>query len=549
MRQHLTKKNLILAGVATAALLAFTLYKGRGTKESLTYRFASLERGNIVASVNATGAITPLSTVIVGSQMSGQIVEVLADYNSAVEAGQVLARLDQTQVLARLDGLRADLAQSNAQKQVQLATIEKVKAEAARIKAVLQDMEAQVARTKGILSESEHQFERQNALNKGGFSSNAAFETTKTALNTAKSAFESANAQKASAQAQVLSNSADLKVAEAQVLVLDATIMQKSAAVRQVEVDLANTEIKSSVKGVVVNRQVELGMAVAASLQSPTLFLVAQDLREMEILANVDEADVGRIVKGQRVSFTVNAYPTQNFEGTVKLVRLGSQTVQNVVIYTAVISLRNDDNRLRPGMTATLRVLTDERNNVLRINNAALRYRPVAAKTEAASAPPALTLAPTAPPPPQRGQGGGRVMQELVATLKTELKLTDKQGADLDKLVVSKRGDFTGLANPSLSQPERQELMRTIRNTLYDEIALLLDDKQKDGLLEIKARLDERRGQNAGGTTQRLFILNSNGEAEGKSLRLGLTDGTYTEVLTPSAKEGDKFITGASAAK
>jgi HlyD family secretion protein len=115
--------------------------------------------------------------------------------------------------------------------------------------------------------------------------------------------------------------------------------------------------------------------------------------------------------------------------------------------------------------------------------------------------------------------------------------------------VASKRGDFAGLANPALTQPERQELVRTIRNALYDEIALLLDDKQKEGLLDIKARLDERRAQNAGSTSQRLYIINAKGESEGKNLRLGLSDGTYTEVLTPSAKEGDKFITGASAAK
>jgi HlyD family secretion protein len=183
-------------------------------------------------------------------------------------------------------------------------------------------------------------------------------------------------AQLTSAKAQLAGLAADLRVAEAQLAASAAQITQREAMARQIEVDLRNSEIRAPVSGVVVQRQVELGQTVAAALQSPTLFLVADDLRQMEISANIDEADVGRIKPDQRALFTVSAFPGRTFEGTVKQVRLGSQTVQNVVIYTAIVSIENPDLELLPGMTATLQIETDRRDGVVRVPSAALRWRP-----------------------------------------------------------------------------------------------------------------------------------------------------------------------------
>ena len=213
-----------------------------------------------------------------------------------------------------------------------------------------------------------------------GFAAEATAETARATRDAQAAALNSARAQVNSAKAAILGLAADLQVAQANLDAVTAQIQQREAAVRQIEVDLQNSEIKSPVNGVVVQRNVELGATVAASLQAPTLFLIADDLSHMEIAANIDETDVGRIKAGQRVTFTVNAFPGRTFEGVVKMVRLGSQNVQNVVIYTTIISIENPRRELLPGMTANLRVETERRDNVVRIPNAALRWRPAIAR-------------------------------------------------------------------------------------------------------------------------------------------------------------------------
>jgi HlyD family secretion protein len=215
-----------------------------------------------------------------------------------------------------------------------------------------------------------------------------------------------------SAKAAIAGLAADLQVAQANLEAVKAQIEQREAAVRQIEVDLRNTDIRSPVSGVIVQRNVELGQTVAASLQAPELFRIADDLRHMEIAANIDETDVGRIKPGQRVAFTVTAYPGRTFEGRVKQVRLGSQTVQNVVIYTTIISIENPRRELLPGMTANLRVETDRRADVVRIPNAALRWRPAALAVE----PAASGNGPASPQP--RPNAAGRNVAELVEAVK-----------------------------------------------------------------------------------------------------------------------------------
>ena len=217
---------------------------------------------------------------------------------------------------------------------------------------------------------------RQSELRSRGFAAEATAETARATRDAQAAALNSARAQVNSAKANILGLAADLQVAQANLSAVTAQIQQREAAVRQIEVDLQNSEIKSPVNGVVVQRNVELGATVAASLQAPTLFLIADDLARMEIAANIDETDVGRIKAGQRATFTVNAFPGRSFEGIVKMVRLGSQNVQNVVIYTTIISIDNPRRELLPGMTANLRVETERRDNVVRIPNAALRWRP-----------------------------------------------------------------------------------------------------------------------------------------------------------------------------
>jgi HlyD family secretion protein len=314
------KSALALTSVLVVAVAVPFAFSQWSTAHAPTYRLAVVKRGSIVSAVTATGTINPVTTVIVGSQLSGQIVEILADYNDKVSSGQVLARLNSDQIRFRRDAAQADLAQARAMKVMQ---------------------EAKVA-------EAELAFERQAKLKPSGAVSEATYDTARTALDAAK---------------------AELQVAIAK-------IEQTTAVLHQIEVDLHNTEIRSPVDGVIIKRDVELGQTVAASLQSPTIFTIADDLRHMEIAASIDETDVGRVRPGQKVTFTVSAYPGRAFEGTVKHVRLGSQTVSNVVTYTGIVSIENPKIELLPGMTASVRIETDARADVLLAPNAALRWRP-----------------------------------------------------------------------------------------------------------------------------------------------------------------------------
>jgi HlyD family secretion protein len=522
--------------------------------EQPAWRTAKADRGDVIAAVNATGTINPISTVVVGSQVSGQVLEILADYNTQVEPNQVLARLDPTQVKAKLDGARADLLNVRAARQVQLAQIEQARADITRSEAARVDAVAKLAQVEAQLAEAERNYVRQRELGARGAVAQAVIDTARATAETQRAARDSARAQIESAEASKLSLQAALKVAEAQIGSVDAQISQKEAVVRQIEVDLSNTEIRSPVKGTVVQRQVELGQTVAASLQAPTLFLVAQDLRSMEIYANVDEADVGRVRSGQTVTFSVNAYPGREFTGEVKLVRLGSQTVQNVVIYTAIISFSNPRMELLPGMTATLRVITDRRENVLRVPNAALRWRPAGAAPAEPRPQPQAGANPFGPPPmggPRGGPGGGggggaqggRQIGEFVETLKTELTLDASQRERIDAVVAETRPLFRTLGDPSMDRNQRIERFREIRAEMARKIEAVLSADQRKAFAEIRARYEGNRGAD-GGLPGRVFVVGADGKPQAVSVRVGVSDGAMTEVLSGDLEAGRELIIG-----
>jgi HlyD family secretion protein len=348
------KSAFILIGVFAAVGATF-LFPHWSNANAPSYKLATLDRGPIVSTVTATGTINPTTTVIVGSQLSGQLVEILADYNDRVAAGQILARLNSDQIKFRRDAAKADLDQARATQVMQ---------------------EAKVA-------EAELNLARQTRLKPTGAVSDVTYDAARTAA----------------------------VVAKAQLQVNAAKIDQMEAVLRQVEVDLANTDIRSPVDGVIIQRSVELGQTVAASLQSPTIFTIADDLRRMEIAVSIDETDVGRVKPDQRVAFTVSAYPGREFEGKVKHVRLGSQTVSNVVTYTGIVSIENPKMELLPGMTASVKIQTDSRPNALLAPNAALRWKPPGA---VAKGPGVWVLGPDGDPrmvPVRLGLGDGSVTE------------------------------------------------------------------------------------------------------------------------------------------
>jgi HlyD family secretion protein len=305
---------LIVAGGTT------TLLKRRSAKPKVQWETTAVDRGRITARVTATGTLSALVTVQVGSQVSGSILKLYADFNSTVKKGQIIAKIDPRLFQATLENARANYAQA---------------------KATLHKDEVQ-AKFAG------RQFQRQGNLAKEKL--------------IAPSDFDTAESNAGTTLAQVEADRANVK--------------QAQAILHLAEVNLALTSIVSPTDGTVISRNVDVGQTVAASLQAPILFVIAEDLRKMQVDTSVAEADVGKLRAGMQATFTVDAFPGEPFKGAVRQIRNAATTVQNVVTYDAVIDVDNSDLKLRPGMTANISFVFANKDDVLRVPNAALRFRP-----------------------------------------------------------------------------------------------------------------------------------------------------------------------------
>lgn len=321
-----------LLGLLIAAA-AIALWWSLGTSSPARYTTAALTQGPITRTVTATGTVNPELTIIVGTYVSGVIQELYCDYNTEVKKGQVCAKIDPRPYQTIVDQSKANLAIARAQ-------LEKDKAN---------------------LTYTKVRYERTVRL----VQTNA---TSQDAVDAAKSNYEQA---------------------EAQILFDEATIQQRHAALDAALVNLDYTNITSPVDGVVVSRNVTVGQTVAASFQTPTLFLIATDLTKMQVETNVSESDIGGVMAGHQGAFTVDAFPKRAFQGKVSQVRQSPQTVQNVVTYNVVVSVDNSDLALKPGMTAAVRIVVDERADVLRVPNQALRFAPSAPASAAPNQRPA----------------------------------------------------------------------------------------------------------------------------------------------------------------
>lgn len=315
------------------------------------YRLAKVERGALSAAVSASGTLNALISVQVGSQVSGLIKEIKADFNSNVKQGQIIARLDPETFESRVAQAEADLKAAESATEVARGNLGVRQAEVNK---------AQIA-----LDEALRTLERKRSLIAQGFLSAAELDTAQSAAATAR-------------EQQRLAR-ADAGVASAQVANTQAQAGQRRAALNQARIELERTVIRSPVDGVVISRNVDVGQTVAASFQAPVLFTIARDLRRMEVNVAVDEADVGRVQTGQKMRFTVDAFPGERFTAQVTQIRKAPQTNNNVVTYSVMATLDNPDLKLLPGMTASARILTEERKDVLKLPNEALRFRPVQA--------------------------------------------------------------------------------------------------------------------------------------------------------------------------
>jgi HlyD family secretion protein len=337
-----------------------------GSQNGAKYRLSTVERGDISAYVSATGTLNPVIMVQVGTQVSGTIEKLLADYNSSVQDGQIIALLDQAsfrakvaQADASLENARADLKNAQANVSNVAASIENARAEVASQRANIERVQVEIADAKRDLGRHRTLFDRQLI--------------SRSELDAAQ--LDAAEAKLRSAQAQLRSANAQVDKAKAQV-------GQAQASLEQAQVDFDRTIIRSPINGTVISRNVDIGQTVAASLQAPTLFTIAQDLTKMQVDTNVSEADVGNVAVAQAATFTVDAFPNQVFQGTVREIRQAPIIVQNVVNYNTVIALDNPELKLRPGMTATVSILVARRDQVLKIPKAALRFQPKLSEEE-----------------------------------------------------------------------------------------------------------------------------------------------------------------------
>jgi HlyD family secretion protein len=352
----------------------------RSTKRS--YRTAKVERGDVVTSLQAAGTLNALVMVEVGSPLSGRIKELYADFNSRVMRGQVIARVEPEIYEARLAQAQAELEMARTQVAIQRAQIEKVQAELETAKARHHSAAAQTMKAQAERDGAERELDRKRPLAKRNVIAAGEWERDNTAYKTAEAQAGATHAEEISQAAAVGAAEAALNMAEAQLANTLAAVKQREAVVRQAQIDVDRTYIRAPVTGTVVNRAVSGGQTLAAGLQTPVLFTIAQDLTRMQVEASVVEADISRFAVGQPVTFTVDAYQDRTFTGTVKQIRKAPQIVQNVVTYIAVISAANPHELLLPGMTANLSVVVARKHNVLTVPNAALRFRPSVDRSE-----------------------------------------------------------------------------------------------------------------------------------------------------------------------
>lgn len=374
MKTPKTKVLLVIMGlIALSGLGGWVYLRGQNQVE---YRTAKVERGDIEATISATGNPNAVVTVQVGSQVSGNIKELYADFNTKVKKGQLVARIDPEIFEAKVNQAKGNLENVRAAVLNARAMLQKTEADIANAKASLEAAKANGAKAKVAVLDAQIKLKsRINLFKEGGISAEER-DSAQATFDSNVAALEAAKAQEQAAQFSLRAAQAQHEVAQAQLASAEAQVKQSEAALRQAQIDLDHTYIRAPVDGTVVSRSVDVGQTVAASLSAPTLFLIAQDLTKMQVDTNVDEADIGRVRVGQDAAFTVDAFPGEIFKGKVVQIRQAPMNVQNVITYDAVIGVANPDFKLFPGMTANVKILVDRQENVLKIPNAALRFRP-----------------------------------------------------------------------------------------------------------------------------------------------------------------------------
>lgn len=483
-----------VVGILGAGAWYWTARKAEGAESA--YRTATVERGDIRVAISATGTLSAISTVTVGSQISGQVTDVLVDYNSEVKKGEVLARIDPSTYEAQIE-------QGNAQ---------------------IANAQASLRQAQATLANAELDYTRKADLGR----------------------------QKLVAQSDVDLARASRDQARAQVNAAQAQIRQQTASTQTTRVNLDRTVIRSPVDGVVLTRTIEPGQTVAASLQAPELFTIAEDLSKMKIELAVDEADIGQVKVGQSVSFTVDAFADRQFRGEVQQVRLSATTTSNVVTYPVVVSVDNSDGTLLPGLTVNAEIEVSKRDDILKISNAALRYKPTGEQANASA---------TAQAAPQGGQNRGGGISDDLVRVAGSLQLKPEQQAAFDAALAAlrerqaarmaqaqQRGGASMFGGPGGGGP------RTGGNAgggaMQAQMRQRMAERMQQDFAPFRATLDDPQKQRWDGELRTLLAARRapvytlvDGKPEMVQVRVGASDGTSTEVSGP-VKEGDVVVVG-----
>src|SRR5215510_11546162 len=508
----------VLVGASVALSAYGPLFS---TAPAMKYRLARVDAGPIVSAIATAGTLKPLAAILVGSQASGQIKELLADFNSPVKAGDVIAQLDDDAVRARLAQTVVEVEVATAAVEIQRAQLQRAQAEGDGAQAALLVAQADVERAEVAFKDAGRERERKQELFARGVGSVVERDRSDVAYETARTQLAAAKAHVMAATSAQIASEAMIRIAHAQLDNASAQVKQREAVVQQIRIDLDHTIIRAPIDGVVIDRTVDVGQTVAASLQTPTLFTIAPDLRAMEVHANVDEADIGRAVAGQDVSFTVDSYAGRAFPARVVDIRKMPQTTQNVVAYTVVISADNEDLLLLPGMTANVRILVQQRDDVLRLPNAALRFRPAGTPT------PAAATAAAEPAP-------GHLLRAAV----DRIGLSSARRAELEQVI----GEAGCPADASDAPAVGEGRVRACRAAAGHVLALLTP-QERAHYQAVRSQL--AREQRI--TTADVWVAGPSGMPQARRLRLGITDGLMTEIVAGDLHKGDHVIVGAEA--
>ena len=508
-RRRLILIFVLLLGLAAGAFFLLGGLNQNGSDQK--YRKMKIERGDIRSIVTATGTINPEVTVLVGSQVSGTIKALYADFNSPVQVGQTIAQIDPAIFESQVDQARASVATEQAN--------------LANAQANLLNIQANLVKAEVAVTDTKRTLDRNLQLMKTSAIAQAA-------LDTAQANYDSAVAQREATKAQ-------LEVSRSQIESAKAQVERAKAGLKMAETNLRYTTIRSPVNGIVISRNVDVGQTVAASLQAPTLFTIAKDLTQMQVDTNFSEADIGRIEREQEATFTVDAYPEGTFRGKVSQIRNAPQTIQNVVTYDVVIQVGNKELKLKPGMTANVTIVVAHREGVLKIPNAALRYQPKEARTVVAAV--GKKAADSSKPGSSRSPGnsggsqarGGRDPSASISRFTEGLDLSPEQQEKAQMIISASRQEIQDIRQNS--KPEEARVK--IRNLIREKLKGMLTEDQKRKIEESASTQIEKK-------SARIWLLSPDGKVTPVSVVLGITDGVFSEVISGDLNEGMEVVVG-----